>query len=69
MEERINNLIHRIFHEHHTEEVCFSLEKEMKELLEDAPIELRNRFTESGAGEMLYMLCSGFRYEKTKEAS
>ena len=67
MKEKINDLISRIFNNDGTEKTCFSLEEEMNELLKDAPTELQKEFVESGAGELIYMLCSGFRYEKTQK--
>lgn len=69
MKEKINDLVSRIFNNDGTEETCFSLEEEMNELLKDAPTELQNEFVESGAGELIYMLCSGFRYEKNAKES
>lgn len=67
MEKKVNDLISRIFNNDGTVETCFSLEEEMNELLKNAPPELQNKFAESGAGELIYMLCSGFRFEQLKK--
>jgi hypothetical protein len=66
MEKALDNLINRILKMNHSAEEWFALEKEVNDLLPKLPMELEMKFTESGAGEALYMVCSGLRFEQSK---
>ena len=64
----MENLIQKIFNRNHTKEEWFELENETYALFKNVPTELfktiDDMFIDSGAGEVLYMICSGFRYSE-----
>lgn len=66
MKKDLDNLINRILKMNHSVEEWFALEKEANNLLPKLPMELEVKFAESGAGEALYMACSGLRFEQSK---
>ena len=56
------NFINIILMEDHSNDEWLSIEKELELFLKDKPAAYREHFIESGAGEMLYMICSGIRH-------
>lgn len=61
-------LIDEIMNKNHTEEGWFDLQRRVTEfLLNEATKEEEEYFTDSGAGEMLYMICSGYTYFKKEK--
>lgn len=55
------DLINDILINDHTPEEWLCLEREVDELLEQSSEENIQKFVDSGAGEMLDMICSGIR--------
>ncbi len=55
------DLINDILINDHTPEEWLRLEREVDELLEQSSEENIQKFVDSGAGEMLDMICSGIR--------
>lgn len=51
-----------------TDEEWLALDKEVKEALSIATEEEEEEFTDSGAGESLYMICSGIEYFRDKDS-
>lgn len=60
----LDELIDTIKRKRHSEEQWFALEKEVDSYLKTLPQELRDYFADSGAGEVLGMICSGIKYDK-----
>lgn len=71
MPKRMQELIDSIFCSDRPLDEWFALEKETEEYLKTVSKEELELFTDSGAGETLYMICSGLRYmeEQNKKAS
>lgn len=61
---KLSRLMEEILEKDHSHEEWFALEKEVDEYFEILPQELRDYFADSGAGETLYMICSGIKYDK-----
>lgn len=59
-------LIDQILNDNHTESEWFDLEKQWNAVVAALTGEELESLTNSGAGEMLYMICSGFRFQKEK---
>ena len=59
---KLIEIIDSIFNPNHTTEEWFALEKEVNEYLKTLTDEQLEFFTASGAGETLYMVCSGLRF-------
>ena len=60
---KLEMMIDRILSGTHTDEEWLELETEVKTYLKDLSKEQKDYFAQSGAGEALYMICSGIRYE------
>ena len=67
--EKVDDMIHRILRQNHTEKGWLELEEDYNKLVKGLSKELENKIIDSGAGEVLYMICSGIRYEETQAAS
>lgn len=61
---RLKRLMCDIMEKSHSDEEWFMLRRETDLYIAILPKELRDYFAESGAGEMLYMHCSGIEYDK-----
>lgn len=62
--EKLSKMIFAIMEEEHSDEEWLVLEKEMDQYLMILPKELRDYFADSGAGEMLKMICDGIPYDR-----
>lgn len=62
--EKLEELIRRITEEYHSDEEWFALRKEVRQYLSILPKELQDYFVDSGAGEVLFMICSGIPYDR-----
>ena len=62
--QKLDDLINTIKGKTHSDEEWFSLEKEVEKYIKVLPRELQDYFVDSGAGEMLGMICSGIKYDK-----
>lgn len=58
-------IIDKILSGTHTDEEWLELEADVKSYLKDLPNEQKDYFAQSGAGEALYMICSGIRYDSS----
>lgn len=68
MSKKVDQLINEIMNKNHTEEGWLDLQRRATEfLLNEATKEEEEYFTDSGAGEMLYMICSGYTYFKKEK--
>ena len=61
---KLQTLIDKILELNHSKEEWLRLEKEAKAYLKELSPALRTHFAESGAGEALYMVCSGIKSRK-----
>lgn len=59
-------IIDQILNHEHTESEWLDLQKQFNTLAASATKEELDRLEESGVGEMLYMICSGFEFEEKK---
>ena len=57
-----------VFDYEYSYEKWLLLEKEIKDWRKEASHDERIKFAESGAGEMLYMICSGIRLDQAENA-
>ena len=64
---RCELLIDQVFRHKHTEAEWYELEKQFKEIIATATEEEINVLEESGCGEALYMICSGYEFERNKK--
>lgn len=62
----LQKLIDNILEMNHTEEKWRELRLKTDTYLKELPLELENYFAQSGAGEALYMACSGFEILQDK---
>lgn len=60
-------LIDEIMEKNHTDDEWILLENTVNSYLRNAPDEIEELFIESGAGDMLSMICSGIRWEKGEQ--
>ena len=60
---KLEMMIDRILSGTRTDNEWLALESEVKTYLKDLTKEQKDYFAQSGAGEALYMICSGIRYE------
>lgn len=67
--QKVDDLISSVLRKSHTETEWFELEIEFNKIVKGLPRELEDKILDSGAGEVLYMICSGIRYEKEQKAS
>ena len=69
MNRKVDQLIDEIMNQQHTEEGWFDLQRRVTDfLLNEATPEEDEYFVDSGAGESLDMICSGFIYFKDKKS-
>ena len=66
MARRLSELEQEIMQGVYEDEKWIRLNEEVKEALSVATEVEIEQFTDSGAGEILYMVCSGFEYERNK---
>ena len=60
---KLEMMIDRILSGTHTDKEWLELEADVKSYLKSMSEEQKDYFAKSGAGEALYMICSGIRYE------
>lgn len=69
MNKKVDQLIDEILNQQHTEEGWFDLQRRVTEFLQnEATPEEDEYFVDSGAGESLDMICSGYIYFKERQA-
>lgn len=66
MSRSLSELAHEIMQGVYDDEKWLELDREVKEALSVASAKEEEEFTDSGAGEVLYMMCSGIEYFRDK---
>jgi len=62
--DKLEEMIHRIKDGNYSDDGWFALQKEVRQYLSILPEELQDYFVDSGAGEMLGIICDGIPYDR-----